>query len=418
MIIKTYKNIFTLLFFLGLLFFASTESKAEQIDNWESLYITPDAIMPSISFKNLSEKNSLEELSFVKYDISRSYRHAKRPVNILVKNNYLYMLDSNNSIVQFSLEKRKVINRYSLSGYKNQVASGMTIYDDSIYITFEDGSLVVYSLDAKEISWSYNVVDPINSAPVVMNNNVFFVANNTVYALSLTTRALLWNYIGSKSGVSLSTIYAPTLYSGYLFLGLSSSDVIVLRQEQGNVFFKTNISNTGEISYRINPVMGDIKSPIIPFYNSKGTNIVVGSNNRIVMFNLESKSESWRNTKIGTYSTPIVSGDSILLIDTNGNLINLNGNNGKVKWQTSLGTKVKTKKRIFWYGPLEVNGNLLIVNSVGEMIFVSKVDGSVQSYKKLFTFKKEKVFSPPVVTSEYIAVTSSYGNLYINKIKK
>jgi len=328
------------------------------------------------------------------------------------------MLDSSNNIVLFSLQRQKVVKRYALKGYKSQTASGMAIFEDNLYITFQNGSLVSYSLSNLDIDWTVDIVDPINSAPVISDNKVFFVANNTTYAVSLTSGAILWNSIGSKAGVSLQALYAPTIYAGYLFLGLSSSDVIVLRQEQGNVFFKTNISNTGAFSYRINPIMGDIKSPIIHFNSKQGTNIIVGSNNRIVMFNLETKEEVWKNIKLGTYSTPIISGRSILLIDTNGNIVSLNGSSGEIQWQKALQSKVKTKRRIFWYGPIDVNNNLFIVNSVGEMMLVSKIDGTVQSYKKLFSFKKEKVFSPPVVTSEYIAIISSYGNLYINKIKK
>lgn len=415
MIIRYSKKIFFTLTFLSVFV---GNSFASDVKNWEQLYYDADGIIPTVTFNNFNEQNSLEKTKFSKYDISRSYRYGKRPANILIKDNYLYMLDSSNNIVLFSLDRKKVVKKYPLKGYKNKTASGISIYDNNLYITFQNGSLVSYSLSNLDINWKVDVIDPINSAPVISDNKVFFVANNTTYAVSITSGTILWNSIGSKAGVSLQTLYAPTIYSGYLFLGLSSSDVIVLRQEQGNIFFKTNISNTGSVSYRINPIMGDIKSPIIPFNNATGTNIIVGSNNRIVAFNLETKSEVWKNVKVGTYSTPIINGNSILLIDTNGNLVSLNGKSGEVQWQKSLQTKVRTKKRIFWYGPIEVNGNLFVLNSVGEMMLVSKTDGSLLSYKKLFSFKKEKVFSPPVVTSEYIAIISSYGNLYINKIKK
>jgi outer membrane protein assembly factor BamB len=153
--------------------------------------------------------------------------------------------------------------------------------------------------------------------------------------------------------------------------------------------------------------MGDIISPIINFKSNsrQGSNIIVSSNNRIVMFNLETKDEVWKNIKVGTYSTPIISGKSILLIDTNGSLVSLKGDTGEVEWKKALQSKVKTKRRTFWFGPIEI-------------MLVSKSDGTLRSYKKLFSFKKEKVLSPPVVTSEYIVIISSYGNLYINKIKK
>lgn len=417
MIITYAKKIFFAIVFLG---FLSCKLFALEVTNWEQLYYYPDAIMPKVSFNNFTEENSLEKTKFSKYDISRSYRNGKRPVNVIIKDKYLYMLDSSNNIALFSLERQKVVKRYSLKGYKNQSASGMAIFENNLYITFQNGDLISYSLSNLDINWKVDVVDPINSAPVISDNKVFFVANNTTYAVSLTSGAILWNSIGSKAGVSLQTLYAPTIYAGYLFLGLSSSDVMVLRQEQGNIFFKTNISNTGEVSYRINPIMGDIKSPIINFKSNsrQGSNIIVSSNNRIVMFNLETKDEVWKNIKVGTYSTPIISGKSILLIDTNGSLVSLKGDTGEVEWKKALQSKVKTKRRTFWFGPIEVNNNLFISNSVGEIMLVSKSDGTLRSYKKLFSFKKEKVLSPPVVTSEYIVIISSYGNLYINKIKK
>ncbi|MDR0484849.1 MAG: PQQ-binding-like beta-propeller repeat protein [Alphaproteobacteria bacterium] len=407
MIIKFSKKIFFFLVFLGI--FVSSAFAANQ--NWEQLYSNTEAIIPKVTFENIDSEKGLERLRISKFDLGRSYRNNKRPPNILIKDNYLYMLDSNNTIVLFSLENRRVVKRFRLREYRRDVASGMAIADDNLYLTFESGVLISFSLTTKEINWVVNVGIPINSAPVVNNNEVFFVANNTIYAVSTTSGNVLWNHIGSKAGVSLRMLFAPSVYSGYLFLGLSSSDVLVLRQEQGNLFFRTNISNTGAVSFRLNPLMGDIKSPIIPFND----NIIAGSNNRIVMFNLASKQEIWRNTQIGTYSTPIVSGNSLLLISTTGSLVSLNPKNGVANWSSTLVSRVRTKRRIFWYGPIAFNDKLFIANSVGEIMLVDKTNGNLLSYRRLFTLQKERVFSPPVVTDEYIAIFSSYGNLYINR---
>ncbi|MCL2566598.1 MAG: PQQ-binding-like beta-propeller repeat protein [Alphaproteobacteria bacterium] len=407
MIIKLYKKIFFTLFFLGIF----TQPILAANENWEQLYSRVDAIMPKISFMNINADKGLETMRISKFDVGRSYRGNKRPPNILIKDGFLYMLDSNNTIAVFSLDRRRVIKRFPLREQRRATASGMAVYENNLYITFENGILLSFSLAANEINWTVNVGLPINSAPVVSNNEVFFVANNTVYAVSTTSGNILWNHIGSKAGVSLRMLFAPSVYSGYLFLGLSSSDVLVLRQEQGNLFFRTNISNTGAVSFRLNPLMGDIKSPIIPFNG----NIIVGSNNRIVMFSLANQREVWRNTQIGTYSTPIISNNSILLISTTGNLVSLNANTGAANWSNALTTRVRTKRRIFWYGPVEFNNQLFIANSVGEIMLVDKSNGNLLSYRRLFTLNKERVFSPPVITDSYIAVFSNYGNLYISR---
>ncbi|MDR2008334.1 MAG: PQQ-binding-like beta-propeller repeat protein [Alphaproteobacteria bacterium] len=406
MINKFYTKIFSLIL-LGVLSCLPLSAA----DNWEQLYSSVDGIMPKVSFANIQGEKGLESMRISKFDVGRSYRGNKRPPNILIKDNYLYMLDSNNTIAVFSLDRRRVVQRFRLREYRRATASGMAIYDDNLYITFENGVLLSFSLLTNDVNWTVSVDLPINSAPIVNNNEVFFVANNTIYAVSTTSGNILWNHIGSKAGVSLRMLFAPTVYSDYLFLGLSSSDVLVLRQEQGNIFFRTNISNTGAVTFRLNPLMGDIKAPIIP-YNG---NIIVGSNNRIVMFSLATGREVWRNTTLGTYSTPITAGNSILLISTTGNLVSLNARTGVANWSTALNTRVRTKRRIFWYGPIEFNNQLFIANSVGEIMLVDKTNGNLLSYRRLFTLQKERVFSPPVITAEYIAIFSNYGNLYINR---
>ncbi len=392
--------------------------EAIEVTEWENLYHSIEAQIPQITFNGADSNGfNLDKIKFNKYDISNSYRNGSRPVNIVVKGKYLYTISDDARLLQVEISSGRVVKKHKLQVIKKAVASGLSIYLDDIYISFESGELVSFSIDSGEINWRISLSAPINSVPVVQDNKVFVVSNNVVYAISSSSGDVLWNYFASKAGVSLRSLFAPTLYSGYLFLGFSSSDVIVLRQEHGGVFWKDNLAKTGSVATLINPIMGDIKSPIVPFRDSSGEKIVVASNNKVSVYDLYEGKEVWTNSTLGTYNTPIVIGSTLLFVDMNNNFVSLSTRDGQIKVTKPLPTRKKTAKKIFWFGPIVMEKELFLLNSLGEIVILSRVDYSVIASKTLFSFKKEKIQSPPVITSEYIIIFSNYGNLYINKKK-
>lgn len=379
--------------------------KAEQVHDLDVINYNVAGIIPAIDFK---EDINLKK--FRKYNISDSYRDGKRVPNIVIHDNILYVLNDELKLILIDLDRNKEIKRYSFIKDKNLSCAGISYNDGYLYIALSNGQLVVFSLISNGIFWEQTVPTPINSVPLVYDDKIFLVSHNTVYALNKNTGDILWKYIASKSGISFRIGYIPTIFADQLIVGLSSSDVIGLRLAQGNITYKINMESISKIiKVKVNPLIGDIKASVIPVNH----NFLVFSNDKMALVDFNTQKKIWSINNYGSYNTPILYNNTFFTIDIYGNLMNANIKDGHINWKKSLVSSLENKKRVFWFGPRLVNGDLIVNNTIGDVLIVSTKDGTTKKNQRLFTYQKEKLYTPINITSNTMAVLSNMGNLYI-----
>ncbi|MFL1780899.1 BamB/YfgL-like protein [Candidatus Hepatincolaceae symbiont of Richtersius coronifer] len=374
------------------------------INTWSNLYFSNQNNIAPIKFN--------KELNFskaFKLSISSSYRKYQLIPNIIIVDDLAYSLNAQNQLIIVNLSTKKIVEKISFTDFKGQKTSGLALDGDYLYLTFESGDVLSFSLISKTVLWQNNIGFAINSVPVIDENKLFFTSNNTIYALDIYTGKILWKFAGSKNGVSLKQLYSLTVYSGYLMVGLSSSDFLVLRKENGTLVWKENILGMNLFSVTANPLVGDIKSPIIGI----GQNALVISNNKISYFNIVSKSVIWQNNTTGSNNAPLIFNDQIIITDVYNNLISLNITDGKQKWQTPLVSNKNNKSKIFWFTPIIINQEIVVNNSIGEIKIINIENGTIKADAELYKADISAISNFPAFTSNYVVYLSTNGDFYI-----
>ena len=373
--------------------------------SWNFLNFSQDSKIPKFGIP------SLDNLIFKKYSVSSSYQEDAIVSNIVSDGVNLYFLDSKSNLIIFNLLELKIINKIKLPNYTKKPIVGIALFEDYIYISFENGNIIAFSLISNSISWESNVIVPITSAPVVSNNKVIIVAYNKVIALDKDSGKETWSALGSKIGISAKKLNSPTIYDGYVWVGLFSSDILVIKEENGNILWRNNLLGSNLIGISPNPLIGDIKASILVDKNRA----LVVSNNKMSLYSSSDGKVLWSNSNVASYNTPIIINNLAYIVDVNGNAVQINLKNGSILWKKQLDTSKKIKEKVYWNHPLIVNNLILLSSIFGDILFLSPKNGSIVHQGQVYKGKGEKIYNAPIIIQNKIIFLSSDGNLYISQ---
>jgi outer membrane protein assembly factor BamB len=380
---------------------------ARVIDSWVNFNLDNTAKFLDITYN--ADLSLIQNKNFTKVSIGSSYSNYDYVPNILVNNDIAYVINSANNLVFINLENKKIIKKISLKLYSKSKAVGMAIYDSNMYISFSDGTLIAYSILREQLIWTYKSINTITSAPTVNSSKVFVISNNTLLAISQNEGDLLWTVPGSLSGVSFKKIYAPSLYLGYIMVGLSSGDVFIVQEDSGSVELRYSINNSGFFSNSLNPVLGDIKASILGYQR----NFLIISNYKTAYYSIDAKKVIWQGN-YGSNNTPLLIDNYFYIVDNYNNLSKINIITGEKLWSKLLESSKKIKQQVSFDVKM-LNGVLFVSSSVGDIKLFNKENGEMLTEidKPLYSSKSVYVINPPVITSKYILFLATNGNLYI-----
>ena len=195
----------------------------------------------------------------------------------------------------------------------------------------------------KEI-WSHPVGQG-NSGPAVANGKLIVfhrpAKKYLVEALDPKTGRLIWNrelptnYAGGVDG-DLGPKSVPMVHGGRVYLFGTGGWIFCLNLDEGSTVWQKNVAD----EYQIRPgYFGAGTSPIA----AQGNLIVNvgGKNAAVVAFDLATGKEVWKSIDDdASYSSPITmeaGGEKIVVFVTRMNLVGLNPETGKVRFQTPFG---------------------------------------------------------------------------------
>ena len=132
-------------------------------------------------------------------------------------------------------------------------------------------------------------------------------------------------------------------------------------------------------------------------------------------YDLNNFKQLW-SVQIGGGNTPILSGNSLFLIDNNNILHAINSSNGKIKWMKQLDLNIeegfyfKAVKKINYKGPYLIDNKLTIFSSNGYLSLVDPFNG-----KLLETQDFEVLGTEPIFIENKLIILSSEGDLKVYK---
>ncbi len=354
-----------------------------------------------------------------------SYRKGRVSVSPVISSGRIYAMDGNNRLSVLDAKtgakiwdykvtvkskgktrkgKVRVIDRvkdpFSFTDRggsdKEAVGGGVGIADGRVFIT--SGLGVILALDAVsgEEIWRTRTRTPMHSAPTISDGRLFAISDdNELFALDADTGKVLWTYQSIIEMARMLTSPAPAVIEDVVIAPFSSGEVVALKVQNGGVLWQEALSASGSLTPLAS--LNDIAAgPVI----ADGYVFVAGQSGEFAAYDLRTGAQVW-SQPAGSLNFPLVVGDFIYTVTTEGQLVAMTKADGTVAWLTQLPLfkkEKKRKKRMSWAGPIMAGNKLLLMSSRGKAIEVNPYTGEIIREFKL----AGNVFVAPIIADNTV----------------
>jgi len=321
----------------------------------------------------------------------------------------VYVLDVDAVIHAFDLKSGAPLWERAVGIRDDNKASlfgGGVSYDNGkLYATNGVGDAAAFDAGTGNQLWKVRPGGPLRGAPSVGGGNVYVMSqDNQLFALKESNGELLWNASGSLENAAVFGAAAPAIGQGTVVAGFSSGELTAYRYENGRAVWQDSLSRTS-ITTSVASLVDIDASPVI----DQGRVYAVGQGGRMVAMDILTGQRLWELNVAGT-KTPWIAGEWLFLVTDDAKLLCIARNSGKIRWMTQLPAYKNEKKKnkpIGWAGPVLAGGRLILASTEGSLLNVAIEDGRVGSSVKLGS----TIYQPPVVAENMLLVLTDNGRL-------
>ncbi|HVM39120.1 MAG TPA: PQQ-binding-like beta-propeller repeat protein [Sphingomicrobium sp.] len=292
-------------------------------------------------------------------------------------------------------------------GNNASLYGGGIAYDQGrIYAT--NGLGFVAALDARNggTIWQVRLSGPLRGAPTVAGDALYVMSqDNQLFSLKTGNGAVNWS---SAAAVEIAGVFgtaAPAFAQGTVVAGFSSGELNAYRYENGRLVWQDTLQRTS-IRTSVASLSDVDASPVI----DRGQVFAVGQGGRMVALDLISGQRIWEINVAGI-STPWVAGEWVFVATDDAKLVAVQRSTGRIKWINQLPQFERPRSRsglISYSGPVLAGGRLILLGSNGAMINFDPATGSFQSQTRIGA----RVSLPPVVAGSTLYVLDDSGRLH------
>ncbi|WP_206367623.1 PQQ-binding-like beta-propeller repeat protein [Sphingomonas piscis] len=334
-------------------------------------------------------------------------RLASPPV---VAGDHVFTIDTNATVRAFNAQTGAQLwqSRFGVDkGNEASLYGGGIAYDSGrIYAT--NGLGYVAALDERNggLIWQVRPGGPLRGAPTVAYDSVYVMSqDNQIYALRTSNGERIWEGAASLEIAGVFGSASPAVAQGTVVAGFSSGELNAFRYENGRALWQDTLSRTSVTTTSVSSLSDIDAHPVI----DNGQVFSVGQGGRMVALELLSGQRMWE-INIAGISTPWVAGDWVFVVTDEGKLMAVARTTGRVRWITELPQfrKEKSKRGLITYaGPILAGNRLIVVSSQGAIISVDPTNGAVQGQTAVGT----GISLAPVVANSTLYVLDNDGRL-------
>lgn len=251
---------------------------------------------------------------------------------------------------------------------------GVAFHDGKVFVASGFGQ--VLALDAKTGAnlWKADIGVPVHSAPVVDNGRVYVITQeNELHALNEQNGERLWTHTGITESAAVLLSSNVAVSGEFVIVPYSSGEIYALRADNGSMAWSDMLSRTGNVTAltALNDIAG---RPVI----DRDMVFAVSHAGRLAAINIRSGERVWSKNLSGI-QTPLVAGDFVIIVTTEGQVMCLARADGRVKWIQQLDAYQDMENKedpIVWTGPLMVSNKLVLVSSVGHAVTLDPQTGA------------------------------------------
>lgn len=285
------------------------------------------------------------------------------------------------------------------------IGGGLAVDGGVLYATTGQGTVGAFEVATGKILWQKSFGVPMRASPRVADGKVIIVTiDSKTYALSSKTGEIAWEHSGINETAGVMNSVSPTISANNLLVPYASGELFSLSMTDGSPLW----SDTLLLNNRTKSVgvfMGIGGDPVV----DGDFTFAVSNNGMMVALNAKG-GRVWQQ-QAASINTPWLAGDELFMLTSDNILVDMVKYTGKIRWTTPLASFADMDKKvrpISWRGPVLVAGNLVLVSSHGEMVFVSAVSGKITATKEI----PSNITTAPVVAGGRLYLVGQDATLY------
>ncbi len=266
---------------------------------------------------------------------------------------------------------------------------------------------MVTALDAKSGNelWSAKTVVPVHSAPVVIDGRLYIITqDNQTVALNADNGQTLWDHRGTVESAAIMSSASVAVVGDTVVVPYSSGELFALRAQNGQPAWTDTLTRSGNVTALT--VINDIAGrPVI----DRNLVFAISHSGTLAAINFRSGSRAWTRNIAGI-QTPLVVGDYIFVVSTEGQVVCMTRADGRVKWSAQLeayGDPAEKRDPIVWTGPILISNFLVLVGSNAKAMLLSPYTGQKLGEAEM----PNGTFIQPVVANGIMYVLTNEANL-------
>ncbi len=253
---------------------------------------------------------------------------------------------------------------------------GLAFAGNRLFAVTGYGDVFGLEPETGKVTWKQPLAVPMRAAPVISGGRLFVVGyDNQTWALDGRDGAILWTHAGLAESARLLGAASPAVERDVVVVPYSSGELYALRVENGRVAWSDSLGTAqlgGEGLANLNTING---SPVI----DRGLVFAISHGGRLAALDLRTGNRIWDQALSGT-NTPWLAGDFLFVVTTDGEVVCLSRERGRVRWVQALQNFDDPEARegpIVWSGPILLGDRLVLVGSNGVAVSLSPYDGQV-----------------------------------------
>lgn len=337
---------------------------------------------------------------------SRKQRIVAAPV---IANGTIYTVDAEQNVRALDATNGREQWRTQLEGVGSRdaiaVGAGIASAGDRIIATSGFGYIVALSAaDGSEI-WRRPIDTPVSGSPAILGGRAYVTStNNELYVLSVENGEVIWSDQAIAESARILASPSPAVNGDLLVAPYSSGELIAYVPANGRRLWQDTLTSGGRYTplSAINDIAG---RPTI----EDGVVYAASHSGVLAAIDARTGTRIW-NTLFGSRLGPVIGGQYIFIVGTDGQLACINKIDGRVVWVRKLaGYKDEDKKQdaIVWTGPLIANDRLILVSSEGDVLALSVQTGETLDELDL----GQSIYIEPIAANGLIYVLTDSGTL-------
>ena len=298
-----------------------------------------------------------------------SSKYGKLSASPVAFGGKVYTLDATGVVTAFSVTGGGQAWRVSVKPEDEKIAEkgyggGLASDGSKLFVATGYGTVVALDPASGKKLWERNVGVPMRTSPTAADGRVLAVTiEGELICLSANDGSETWRYRGIGEKASIVSNASPAIEGTLAVVPFTSGEVVGVNLQTGAAVWSENLSHARSSSSLAS--MTDAARPVI----DNGTVYAVGHAGRMVATSIRGQ-RLW-SIPVPGIQQPVVSGDSVFVVDTAGQLMAITRKDGKIQWNTKLaGSTV-------WSGPVLAGGKLWLTSSKGQLAGVEATTGKI-----------------------------------------